>query len=92
MKTSTKPTSNTAENGNKSKPLLADSGSIDIEKYRGISELEFEMTSRINQVWQRRKLVAEQMIKEDIGENQMLYAIEEIKYLDNIIKKFLFID
>lgn len=86
------------ENIDKNTPIpqsikTAVSGSvvIDIEKYRGIANLEFEMTSRIFAQWQRRKIVAEEIIK-GIPENERLYAIEEIKHLDSILKNFFFID
>lgn len=65
---------------------------LDIKKYQGIAFLEFKMTDRIYQVFERRRLIAKEMLEETIHPNQMLYAQEEIKHLDKILKEFLFID
>jgi len=64
---------------------------IDIKKYRGIAFLQFKMTHRINQVFERRKLIAKEILENVIHPNQMLYAQEEIEQLDEILKDFLFI-
>lgn len=64
---------------------------IDIEKYKGISDLDFDFIPRIYNVLHRRKIVSKE-ITNGISENQLKYAIEEIKHLDSVLKKFLFID
>jgi len=67
------------------------SSAIDIKKYQGIAFLEFEMMQSIHQVFERRKLISKEILEDVIHSNQILYAQEEIKQLDKILKDFLFI-
>lgn len=64
---------------------------VKIEKYEGIANLEFEMTSRIYQVWERRKALAREVL-EGAPENKTLHITEEIKHLDALLKKIFLID